>query len=193
MELPGSIREMILANLSNFNKQLLSEGEILESFNSLYAEAKKFNPSLKFILTLSPVRHVKDTLELNSVSKAILRSACHSIVTTHSDIDYFPAFEIMTDDLRDYRFYKSDMLHPTEEAEDYIWEKFMNTFFDRLTIELVNEWANLRAALEHKPFHPQSRTHQKFLKLTLAKLVELKSKINVDQEIAAVQSQIINP
>jgi hypothetical protein len=176
---------------SNFTKRLLSEKEIVESFNSLYAEVKKFNPSLKFILTLSPVRHLKDTLELNSVSKAILRSACHTITTKNSDVDYFPAFEIMIDDLRDYRFYKTDMLHPTEEAEDYIWENFMNTYFNKETIDFVKEWTLLQSSLHHKPFHPQSQSHQKFLKQTLTKLVELKSKINVDSEIAAVQSQIV--
>jgi hypothetical protein len=176
---------------SNFTKRLLSEKEIVESFDTLYAEAKKFNPSLKFILTLSPVRHIKDTLELNSVSKAVLRSACHTIATTNSDVDYFPAFEIMLDDLRDYRFFKSDMLHPTGEAEDYIWENFINTYFDKDTTNFVKEWSSIQSSLSHKPFHPQSQSHQKFLKQTLTKLDELKSKINVDSEIAAVQAQIV--
>lgn len=177
---------------ANFTKRLLSETEITESFDSLYADVKKFNPSLKFILTLSPVRHVKDTLELNSVSKAVLRAACHGIKTRHPDVEYFPAFEMMMDDLRDYRFYKSDMLHPTEEAEEYIWEKFMNTYFDKETINFVTEWNSIRASLNHKPFHPQSQSHQKFLRQTLSRLAELKSKINVDSEIAAVESQLSN-
>ena len=177
----------------NFSKRLLTENEIVESFNMLYREAKKFNSSLRFILTVSPVRHLKDTLELNSVSKAVLRSACYAISTQLQEVEYFPAFEMMMDDLRDYRFYKSDMLHPTEEAEDYIWEKFMNTYFDREAIEFVGEWKSIRSSLYHKPFHPQSQAHQKFLQQTLVKLVELKSKINVDSEIATVQSQIIKP
>ena len=174
----------------NFTKDLLSEKEIAESFGSLYQEMKKFNPAIKFILTLSPVRHIKDTLELNSVSKAILRSACHTIASGHSDVEYFPAFEMMMDDLRDYRFYKSDMLHPTEEAEDYIWNNFMNTYFEQSTIDFVKEWKSVQTSLNHKPFHPRSQSHQKFLRHTLTRLLELKSKINVDDEIAAVQSQL---
>lgn len=178
---------------NNFTKRLLSEQEIADSFALIYTEAKKFNPQLKFILTLSPVRHIKDTLELNSVSKAVLRSACHTITNKFSDTEYFPAYEIMMDDLRDYRFYKSDMLHPTEEAEDYIWENFKTTYLDTQTKGIVDEWASLRTALQHRPFHPQSESHQRFLKETLKKLTNLRSRINVDAEIAAVQSQIINP
>ena len=97
------------------------------------------------------------------------------------------------DDLRDYRFYKSDMLHPSEEAEDYIWENFMNTYFEKETYELISEWNSVRTSLQHKAFLPQSESHQKFLKKTLNKLLELKSKINVDSEIAAVQAQLIHP
>lgn len=175
-----------------FKKTLLSEKEIVESFDTLYTESKKYNPVLKFILTLSPVRHLKDTLELNSVSKAVLRSACHTIAMNNSDVEYFPAYEMMMDDLRDYRFYKSDMLHPTEDAEDYIWQNFMHTYFERSTIDFVKEWSSIRSSLDHKAFHPQSQSHQNFLKQTLKKLVELKSKINVDAEIAAVESQIKN-
>jgi hypothetical protein len=174
----------------NFTKHLLTEKEVIESFDSLYKETKKFNPAIKFILTLSPVRHIKDTLELNSASKAVLRSACHTITTSHSDAEYFPAYEIMMDDLRDYRFYKSDMLHPTEEAEDYIWDNFMATYLEQSTTDFVKEWKSIQASLDHKPFHPQSQSHQRFLKHTLTRLVELKSKINVDDEIAAIRAQL---
>lgn len=175
---------------ANFSKRLLSEQEIVGSFDSLYTLAKKYNPTVKFILTLSPVRHIKDTLELNSVSKAVLRSACHAISTHFADAEYFPAYEIMMDDLRDYRFYKSDMLHPTEEAEDYIWKNFMSTYFDQETIRFVEEWHALRSSLEHKPFHVQSSSHQQFLRQTLKKLENISSRINVDQEIAAVKAQL---
>jgi hypothetical protein len=178
---------------NNFNKRLLSEQEIIESFTSLYQEAIRINPNLKFILTLSPVRHIKDTLQLNSVSKGLLRTVCHAITAKFTNVDYFPAYEIMMDDLRDYRFYKSDMLHPTEEAENYIWEIFKETYFDATTKTLVEEWASLQASLFHKPFHPTSQSHQNFLKETLKKLTELRSKINIEKEIAAVKSQIIIP
>ncbi|HEY0744004.1 MAG TPA: GSCFA domain-containing protein [Chryseosolibacter sp.] len=175
----------------NFNKRLLSEQEIVGSFDSLYMMAKKYNPALRFILTLSPVRHIKDTLELNSVSKAVLRSACYAISTHFADAEYFPAYEIMMDDLRDYRFYKSDMLHPTEEAEDYIWKNFMSTYFDQEIIRFVEDWNALTASLQHKPFHVQSSSHQQFLKQTLKKLENISSRVNVDTEIAAVKAQLI--
>lgn len=175
----------------NFSKRLLSEQEIVGSFDSLYMMAKKYNPAIRFILTLSPVRHVKDTLELNSVSKAVLRSACHAISTHFAEAEYFPAYEIMMDDLRDYRFYKSDMLHPTEEAEDYIWENFMTAYFNEETIQFVKDWNSLRLSLEHKPFHAQSSSHQQFLRQTLKKLENLSVRVNVDPEIAAVKAQLI--
>jgi hypothetical protein len=95
-----------------FTKSLLSHQDIVDSFGVLYEELKRFNPLLRFILTVSPVRHVKDTLELNSVSKSVLRVASHVISESFADVSYFPAYEIMMDDLRDYRFYKTDMLHP---------------------------------------------------------------------------------
>jgi hypothetical protein len=175
-----------------FKKSLLPEHEIVDSFRLLHTAAKRFNPEIKFILTVSPVRHIKDSLELNSVSKSILRTACHTITSTYENVEYFPAYEIMMDDLRDYRFYKSDMLHPTVQAEDYIWEQFIRVYFDNPAIELIKEWSEIQSALRHRPFHPTSESHQRFLKTTLSKLMSLKEKINVDAEIAAIESQIID-
>jgi hypothetical protein len=177
---------------SNFLKRLLSEAEINGSFDALYTGLKKFNPSAKFILTVSPVRHIKDTLELNSVSKSILRTACHSITKNYADTEYFPAFEMMIDDLRDYRFYAADMLHPTEEAENYIWQNFAERYFDEATRQLIAEWTSIRASLNHKPFHPTSKAHQQFLRQTLKKLEGFSRIIDVQAEIAAVQAQLIN-
>lgn len=176
----------------NFEKILLSENEILNSFSELFTHLKKFNPDIKIILTVSPVRHIKDTLELNSVSKSVLRSACHSISEKFSGVDYFPAYEIMMDDLRDYRFYDSDMIHPSKDAEDYIWEKFSIRYFDEATIAFLEAWNEIRSSLDHRPFHPSSAAHQLFLNQTLEKLQQLKNKVNVDEELAQVRSQIIN-
>ncbi|MBL0743517.1 GSCFA domain-containing protein [Chryseolinea lacunae] len=174
-----------------FTKRLLTEAEITASFSALYAELLAFNPSLKVILTVSPVRHVKDTLELNSVSKAILRSACHNLTQRHSEVSYFPAFEIMMDDLRDYRFYKADMIHPTEVAEDYIWKAFGERYFTADLQKFLIRWRDIRAALAHKPFHPATAAHQQFLKDLLKKLEELKSTVPVETEINFVQSQLL--
>jgi hypothetical protein len=173
----------------SFEKRLLSEKEITGSFQEFYERVRKFNPSIKFILTVSPVRHIKDTLELNSVSKAVLRAACHSLSAT-DDVEYFPAFEIMMDDLRDYRFYKSDMLHPTEVAEDYIWEKFGEKYFDDETKAFLRKWDEILSAIQHRPFHPSSPAHQGFLKDTLRKLEDLKVSVDVEEEIRMINSQI---
>lgn len=175
---------------SNFNKVLLSQKKVLESFEEFYAMLKTFNPDINIILTVSPVRHIKDTLPLNSVSKAVLRLASQTISETYPNVFYFPAYELMMDDLRDYRFYKSDMLHPSEEAEEYIWEKFSATFFDSPTKEFIQRWKPIQSALKHKPFHPESAAHQSFLKNTLIQLEALSSSADISEEIKQIKSQL---
>ncbi len=173
-----------------FSKRLLTQEEIVTSFNEVYNDLLKFNPNLKIILTLSPVRHLKDTMELNTVSKSLLRTAIHSITQAHEEIDYFPAYEIMMDDLRDYRFYASDMIHPSEEAEAYIWGKFTDRYFDTDSKDILNQWESVRKLLSHKPFHISSAAHQKFLHETLLKLKSLRTKINVEEEILRIEQTL---
>ena len=174
-----------------FAKSLLTLEAITSAFRNLFNQLKKFNPKIKVILTVSPVRHLKDTMEMNSVSKRLLRVACHQCSTQYDDVEYFPAYEMMVDDLRDYRFYKADMLHPTAEAEDYIWEKFMERYFSPQLKEFVKKWNVVAAALRHRPFHPQTASHQQFLKDTLRKLEELESWVNVDNEKHQIQQQLL--
>ena len=176
---------------SKFNKTLLSQKKVLESFEEFYTELKVFNPSIKIILSVSPVRHIKDTLPLNSVSKAVLRLACQTISETYLDTFYFPAFEIMMDDLRDYRFYMSDMLHPSEEAEEYIWNKFSGSYFNVSTLEFMQQWKPIQSALQHKAFHPESIAHQSFLKNTLTQLEKINKTVNVETEINQIKSQLL--
>jgi hypothetical protein len=177
---------------TNFVKSLLSQQEITDSFGKLHNELKKFNPGIKIIVTVSPVRHIKDTLELNSVSKAVLRAACHTMVGTFSDVSYFPSYEVMLDDLRDYRFYKADMIHPSDVAEDYIWEKFGETYFTQDVKTILSQWNEIQRAINHRPFHPASPAHQSFLKETLTRLESLKGTIDVENEVALIKSQIEN-
>ncbi|MFZ6010577.1 MAG: GSCFA domain-containing protein [Bacteroidota bacterium] len=174
-----------------FNKWLIQEREIVESFETFYSSVKKLNADVRIILTVSPVRHIKDTLELNNVSKSVLLLSCHSICQKFADVEYFPAYEMMIDDLRDYRFYKSDMLHPTTEAENYIWEKFGERYFKSETHEFLKTWENIRSAIAHKPFHPTSASHQQFIKTTIKRLEELKSFVNVEEEMSLLRSQLI--
>jgi len=177
---------------STFTKKLMTVDAVLTSFKDLFYQLKKFNPGIKIILTVSPVRHIRDTLEHNSVSKAVLRLACDQISSQYDDVEYFPAYEMMIDDLRDYRFYKADMIHPTTEAEDYIWEKFMERYFSAKLKEFVKEWKVVSSALNHKPFHAQTSAHQQFLKDTLRKLEDLKTVVDVEKEINVVKQQINN-
>lgn len=173
-----------------FKKYLLSRKSILESFEDLYQQLKKLNPSLTIILTVSPVRHVKDTLELNSVSKAVLRLSCHTLTTSYPDVDYFPAYEILMDDLRDYRFYDTDLIHPSSLASDYIWQKFCGCYFDDKTKSVVQEWRSIKKSLEHKPFQPFSASHKTFLTETHLRLKKLSKQLDVHTELLELEKQI---
>jgi hypothetical protein len=173
-----------------FTKYLMTQKKVIDSFDSMYQAIKSVNPDMNILLTVSPVRHLKDTLELNSVSKSVLRVACHTITEQYRGVYYFPAYEIMMDDLRDYRFYKADMIHPAQVAEQYIWQKFAERYFDDELIAFLRKWEEIQSALAHKPFHPGSSAHQRFVREMLKKLDELKSVVNVDEEVALLRKQL---
>ena len=128
------------------------------------------------------MRHVKETLPTNSVSKSILRVATHDITERYNDVLYFPAYEIMLDDLRDYRFYGPDMLHPTPVAEDYIWQKFAAAYLAPRFQEFIPAWEKIRRAFSHRPFHPNTEAHQAFISKTIAHLQQLAANYNISTE-----------
>jgi GSCFA family len=171
-----------------FKKQLLSVEEIVGTFQEFYKKLGRSN--LNTILTVSPVRHTRDTLPLNQVSKSTLRLACHVLEQTLPHCTYFPSYELMLDDLRDYRFYKPDLIHPNEVAEKYIFEKFSESYFSPSFKTFVAEWQKIRQALAHRPQHTGTAAHQKFLRDLLEKLTALSPQIDVTAEIAAVQAQL---
>jgi hypothetical protein len=175
---------------SLFRKELVTQKKLLESFETFYTDLAAFNPTINIILTVSPVRHLKDSLELNSVSKAVLRITCHTLSNVYDRVHYFPAFELMLDDLRDYRFYKPDMIHPSEEAETYIWQKFIDCFADEPTRKFINEWTNVLNAIRHKPFHPASESHQQFLKATIKKVEAYGKTVPVERELELLKKQL---
>lgn len=175
---------------SHFSKVILSPDEISESLKQSLLAVKKINPAILVLLTVSPVRHIKDTLSLNSLSKSILRVACHKLAEETDFTEYFPSYEIMMDDLRDYRFYKEDMIHPSTLAEKYIWEKFAETYFNHQTRQTISTWHSLSMALSHKPFDSQSEDYKKFLKNTLVKLEKLNSELNLEQEISHIRLKL---
>ncbi len=173
-----------------FEKDLLSVKDICKSFAILHQELKEINQNLRIILTVSPVRHTKDGMAENQVSKSILRAACHYLTTDYQDVEYFPSYEIMMDDLRDYRFYKPDMIHPSEVAEQYIFEKFSETYFDPALKEFIKTWQPIRKALNHKPFNEKSENHQQFLRKLLEDLEGISGLVDVREEIEEVSKKL---
>lgn len=186
---------MLVANChktpqKEFTKRLLTAEEIVPAFFNLKEIINQKNPKAQFVLTLSPVRHTRDTLKLNAVSKSVLRSTCHYMEDMASDVHYFPAYEIMMDDLRDYRFYEKDLIHPNEQAIDYIWDQFVQTYLNKGDQGLLEKWNKLNQSLNHKAFNPKSGGHQKFLQNTLTQLKELNGQIPLDKEIAQIKKQL---
>ncbi|GAA3977230.1 hypothetical protein GCM10022407_23190 [Hymenobacter antarcticus] len=174
-----------------FVRELLTPDDIINGLAETHAYLRRINPELRFILTVSPVRHLKDTLPLNAVSKSVLRVATHILSDLLPDVEYFPAYELLTDDLRDYRFYADDMLHPSEVAEDYIWDKFARTYFDADFGRFRKEWAAVRQSLGHRPLHAGAPEHRQFLESTQEKLEQLSlRKVDVSAELQQVRTQL---
>lgn len=134
-----------------FIRWRLSISEIVNEWKGLLKTLKEINPDIIVIFTVSPVRHLKDGFDGNSTSKAILRLACEEICNTFDNVDYFPSFEIMNDDLRDYRFYAADMVHPSDIAVDYIWEKFQDRYLSDASRRLLVEGEKVTKRLMHRP------------------------------------------
>lgn len=143
----------------DFTRRRLSVAEICELFRPLMEGILK---GKQVIFTVSPVRHVSDGLAENSVSKATLRLAVDQLCSEYSNADYFPAYEIVTDDLRDYRFYADDLIHPSVAAIEYIWEKFINSALNDSTKEQLERVEKIVAAAAHRPFNPSSEEYKKF-------------------------------
>lgn len=146
-----------------FTKEILSIAQIETSLKNIITEIKAVNPNCNFIFTVSPVRHIKDGFVENNVSKAHLISALNASYFQTSTSNYFPSYEIMMDELRDYRFYSEDMLHPNQTAVDYIWIKFFENYVDEKEFGLMNQVCEIQRALKHRPFNPNSESHLKFL------------------------------
>ncbi len=175
-----------------FEKELLTADEIVNGLAEVHALLRRLNPEIRLVLTVSPVRHIKDTLPLNAVSKSVLRVACHYLSELLPGVSYFPAYELLTDELRDYRFYASDMLHPSEVAEDYIWDKFARAYFDADFGRFRKEWAAVRQSLGHRPLHLGAPEHRTFLDQTAERLERLSSQgVDVRQELRDVQRQLV--
>jgi len=160
-----------------FSKEILSISEIEKSIRQITALARTINPEVKIIFTISPVRHLKDGFVENQHSKARLITAVHSFLKEENQVEYFPSYEIMMDELRDYRFYSEDMIHPGKVAINYIWKRFSETYFSRDTLLVMEEIEAIQKALQHKPFSPESEQHLKFKKKVVLQIEALHKKI----------------
>jgi lysophospholipase L1-like esterase len=153
-----------------FDKELLSVEEVRESVFRMIGLIRQINPNALMIFTISPVRHIKDGFVGNQRSKAHLIAGLHDVLEHEQGSSYFPSYEIVMDELRDYRFYDSDMLHPSAIAIDYIWEKFTESHLSEQAISLMGEVDAVRKAMAHRPFNVQALSHQNFqLQLQLKK------------------------
>ncbi len=147
----------------HFDKRLLKIDEIANEISSAIEFIKSINPDIKFLLTISPVRHLKDGFTENQRSKSRLIEAVHQVVD-NEQMFYFPSYEILMDDLRDYRFYNTDLLHPNEQAVEYIWEKFKDSLIDKTIFPIMQEVEQINKQLAHRNFQRNQFVEPKLLK-----------------------------
>ena len=163
-----------------FSKELLSAEAIQKSIQNAIESIQTLNPNINFIFTISPVRHIKDGFVENQLSKSHLFTALHQVLNTeHSKLStkYFPSYEIMMDELRDYRFYAEDMLHPNQIAIDYIWKVFIENNISEDSFSIMKEVDEIQKSLRHRSFNPESQQHQKFLAKLQQKIEALGKKL----------------
>jgi hypothetical protein len=175
--------------LRNINKRIKAASEFLKKssflFMSIYRELKEFNRQIKIVFTVSPIRHWKDGAEMNQVSKSTLLLAIYELRKALPEVEYFPAYEILIDELRDYRFYASDMLHLSEVAVEYIWSRFVSAYIKEDSRTAISEIARLKKATAHRPFNVNSKSYQSFLKTQLEHIKKLEDKypaLNFNEE-----------
>lgn len=146
-----------------FTERELSVDECADYLREAVTMLRQINPSVRIIITVSPIRYAKYGFHGSQLSKATLLLAADKLTKEIDNVVYFPAYEIVNDELRDYRFYREDMLHPTDQAVEYIWQRFGETFFSKQTVKFLEEWRPIKAALAHRPFNPEAEEYKKFL------------------------------
>jgi len=169
-----------------FTKKLISINETVDLYLKLFEDFFQSNPSIQVLFSLSPVRHIKDGFQENSLSKSILRVIIDELVKKYKNVHYFPAFEIVNDDLRDYRFYAEDMVHPNDSTILYIFNYFSNCFFDIETEELLSRIKKIVKASEHIPYSIETESYKEFRHGILNDLQMLSNKhsyIDLKEEI----------
>ena len=178
-----------------FDRSMLTVAEIVSEWKELLLSLWEQNPELKILFTVSPIRHWKDGAHGNQLSKATLLLAVDELQSAYPErIAYFPAYEIMMDELRDYRFYATDMLHPSELAIDYIWQRFTENFLSDETKGILKEWAEIQKAINHRPFQPESDAYKRFISQTLLKMERINEKFpsfDSTKEMEIIKSKLM--
>jgi len=159
-----------------FERIKLDPEYIFVEWANLINRLNELNKNLKIIFTVSPVRHWKDGAIQNQLSKSTLILAIHQLKAKFKNVEYFPAYELMMDDLRDYRFYADDMLHPSKVAIDYIWDQFVQTYFEKETIDTTKEVLKILFAKNHRPLSPTTPSHKKFIESQIKSIDSLEKK-----------------
>jgi hypothetical protein len=163
------------APASWFDKTLMKPDILVLLLNQMVKDLLQFNAHLQIIFTISPVRHLREGLVENNRSKAVLIQAVHEIIENTENTAYFPSYEYVIDDLRDYRFYAEDLVHPNYAASNYVWEKWVETYMNEETQGIMKQVAELQLAMQHKPFFAGSTQHKEFLQNCIAKSERLLS------------------
>ena len=169
-----------------FFRKLMSPEEVFQTLQNVLQRLFFFNPKLNIIFTISPVRHLREGAIDNNRSKAVLIEAVHQLSEKLDNLYYFPAYELVIDDLRDYRFYAEDLVHPNYLATEYVWKKFIAACVDEKAQNLLEEIHSINLAYQHKPFNPSSEQHKRFLKSYLEKTKILKEQhrhMNFEKEL----------
>lgn len=177
-----------------FTRLRYNVNEITTVLHTIFTELNKINPHMHLIFTVSPIRHWRDGAHQNQLSKSTLLLAIDNLQQQYpQQIAYFPAYEIMMDELRDYRYYADDMLHPSPLAIHYIWERFLGNYIDSTSQQIIKEWEEIKKAIEHRPFAPQSEAYHKFIVQTLLKIERITQKFpffDTENEIKALKSKL---
>lgn len=169
-----------------FQEEELSVDQCADYIMKAASLLQTSNPDVRIVLTVSPIRYAKYGYHISQLSKATLLLAAHKCITltshipsdhniSHSSLYYFPAYEIVNDELRDYRFYRQDMIHPSDQAVEYIWERLVETCFSESARRWLSEWKPVSDALNHRPFNPDSEEYKAFMKKTHNRIAELKT------------------
>lgn len=160
-----------------FQEEKLNVAACAEALNQAIALLQQHQPAIHIILTVSPIRYAKYGYHESQLSKSTLLLACDCVEQTHPEcVSYFPSYEIVNDELRDYRFYAEDMLHPSDQTVSYIWERLGNAYFSAATREYLEAWRPVKEALGHRPFHPEAEAYQRFIQKAQQQLEILKRK-----------------